>query len=64
MKVTVIPIVIGALGTVPKGLVSGLDKLKIGGRIETIQSAALLRSTGILRRVVETRGDLLSLGFQ
>ena len=28
---TVIPIVIGALGTIPKGLVKGLEELEIGG---------------------------------
>ena len=32
MKVTVIPIVIGALGTIPKGFVRGLEELEIGGR--------------------------------
>ena len=31
MKVTVIPIVVGALGTVTKGLVQGLEDLKITG---------------------------------
>ena len=54
MKVTVIPIVIGALGTIPKGLVKGLKELEIEGRAETIQTTALLRSTRILRRVLET----------
>ena len=63
MKVTVIPIVIGALGTVTKGLVRGLEEFKITGRVETIQTTALLRSTRILRRVLETWGDLLSLKF-
>ena len=29
MKVTVIPIVIGALGTIPKGLVKRLEELEI-----------------------------------
>ena len=29
MKVTVIPIVVGALGTIPKELVKGLEDLKI-----------------------------------
>ena len=61
MKVTVIPIVIGALGTVTKGLIQGLKDLEIRGRVETIQTTALLRSARILRRVLETRGDLLSL---
>ena len=48
MSVTVIPIVIDALGTVPKGLVRGLEELEIGGRIETILTTVLLKSTRIL----------------
>ena len=54
MRVKVVPIVIGALGTVPKGLERSLDELEIRGRIETIQTTALLRSARILRRVLET----------
>ena len=50
MKVIIIPIVIGALGTVIKGLVQGLEYLGITGRMETIQTTALLRSARILRR--------------
>ena len=42
MKVTIIPIVIGTFGTVTKGLLKGLEDLEIGGRVETIQTAALL----------------------
>ena len=61
MGVTVITIVIGALRMVPKGLERGLKGLKIGGKIETIQTTALLRSARILRRVLETGEDLLSL---
>ena len=30
MKVTIIPIVIGAVGTVTKGLLKGLEDLKVG----------------------------------
>ena len=44
MKVTIIPIVIGAFGTVTKGLLKGLDDFKVGGRVETNQTAALLRT--------------------
>ena len=40
MQVTIIPIVIGALGTVNKGLLKGLEDLEIGGRVETIQKTA------------------------
>ena len=54
MKVMIIPIVIGALCTVTKGLVQGLKGLEIRGRVETIQTTALLRSDRILRRVLET----------
>ena len=32
MQVTVIPIVIGAFGTVTKGLLKCLDDLEVGGR--------------------------------
>ena len=49
-----IPSVVGALGTVPKGLESGLENLEIRGRIDTIQNTALLQSARILRRVLET----------
>ena len=42
-KVTVIPIVIGALGAIPKRLVKGLVTLEIGRGAETIQTSALLR---------------------
>ena len=37
---------------------------KVGGRVETIQTIALLRKARILRRVLETWGDLLSLKLQ
>ena len=52
--VTVILIVIGALGTVTKGLLKGLEDLEIRGQVETILTTVLLRSTRILRRVLET----------
>ena len=54
MKVTIIPIVIGALGTVTKGPLKELEDLEAGGRVETIQTTALMRTARILRRVLET----------
>ena len=36
-ELTIVPIVIGALGTVTKGLLKGLENLEVGGRVETIQ---------------------------
>ena len=59
MKVTIVAIVI-ALGTVIEGSVRGLENLEITGRVDTIQTTALLRSAGILRRVQEI-WDLLLL---
>ena len=41
MQVTIIPIVIGAFGTVTKGLLKGLEDLEVGERMETIQTTAL-----------------------
>ena len=61
MKVTIIPIVIGAFCTVTKGLLKGVEDLEVGGLMETIQTTTLLRTDTILRRVLETWGDLLSL---
>ena len=52
------PIVIGA-----KGL-KGLEDLQVCGRVETIQTTALLKTARILRRVLETLGNLLSLNIQ
>ena len=54
MNVTIIPIVIGAFGTVTKGLLKGLEDLEVGGRVETIQTTALLKMARILRRFLET----------
>ena len=64
MKVTIVPIVIGALGTITKELLKGLEDLEIGGRTGTIQTTALLRMARILWQVLETWGDLLSLKLQ
>ena len=46
LKVTVIPIVIGALGS--------LEELEIERQVETIQTAALLRLARIRSRILET----------
>ena len=54
MKVTIIPIVISAFGTVTKGLLKGLGDLEVGERVETIQTTTLLRMARILRGVLET----------
>ena len=61
---TLIPIVICAFGIVTKGLLKGLEDLEIGRRVASIQTTALLRTARILRRALETWGDLLSLKLQ
>ena len=53
MKVMVIPIVIGVLGTIPKGLINRLKDLEIREQGETIQTTAFLRLARILRRVLK-----------
>ena len=64
MQVTIIPIVIDAFGTVTKGLLKGLGDFEVGGWVETIQTTRLFRTARILRRVLVTWGDLLSLKLQ
>ena len=63
INVTVMPIVIGTLDTVTKGLIKALVDLEIRGWVKTVQTTVLLRSVRILRRVLETWRDLLSLKF-
>ena len=64
MKVTIIPIVIGAFGTVTKGLVKGLEDLEVGSwrpsgdhpndsMIENAQN--IEKSLGDLRRLAVTQ---------
>ena len=64
MKVTIVPIVIGAFCTITKGLLKGLEDLEVGGQVETMQMTALLRTARIRRRALETWGDLLLLKLQ
>ena len=54
MKVTITLIVIGTLGTDTKGLVQRQEGIEITGRVEIIQTTALLKSARKLRRVLET----------
>ena len=65
MKVTVVPIVIGAFGTVTKVLLKGLEDLEIGDRVETISNNSIIenckntgKSTGDLRRLAVTQSPV------
>ena len=53
MEAKAVPIVIGALGTVTRGLIQGHEELKLKGQVATIQTTTLLRSAKILRRVIK-----------
>ena len=62
MKVTIVPIVISAFGTITKGLLKGLEDLEVGGRAETIQNDRIAEngqnpetSPGDLRRLAVTQ---------
>ena len=50
MKITMVPVVIGALGTTPLEHVKGLENLEIREQVETIQTTG---SLGSVRIVVE-----------
>ena len=54
MKVTIVPIVIGPLGTITKVLLKGLEGLQVGGLVETIRMIPLLRTARTPRRVLDT----------
>ena len=61
MKVTIIPIVIGAFGTVTKGLLKGLEDLEVGDHpnnsiIENAQNTE--KSPGDLRRHAVTQSPV------
>ena len=62
--VIVMPIEVSAPGTVSKGQEKRLGKLDLRGRIRTIQTTVMLRSSRICRRVLETGGELLLLRLQ
>ena len=62
MKVTIVPLVISALGTINKGLLKGLEDLDVGRRVETIQTTTYAEngqnpetSPGDLRRLAVTQ---------
>ena len=49
-----VPVVFGALGTVPKELPSYLALLDINLSLEVLQKSAILGTARILRKVLET----------
>ena len=53
MNVTSIPSVIGAVGTIPDGLVKRQEVLEFGGWASAMNTKEMLRSARILRKVLE-----------
>ena len=52
-RTKVVPVVVGALGSVSKKLADHLEQLGIKSRTRTVQKSALLGSTHILRKMLE-----------
>ena len=52
-RTKVVPVVVGALGSVSKKLAGHLEQIRIKNRTRTMQTSALLGSAHILRKVLE-----------
>ena len=63
-QIIIILIIIIIFANFPLFFFFGLEDLEVGGRVETIQTTALLKTARILGRVLATWGDLLSLNLQ
>ena len=61
-SVNVIPVVVGALGTIPKKLEVSLEKGGIEVSVGLLQKVALLGTAGILRRVFGEEAGVQSEG--
>ena len=53
VKTEIVPVVIGALGSMPKDLKHWLEVLEIKPRINDMQKSVILQSARILRKVLE-----------
>ena len=49
---------------IPKYLVNGLELMEVSECVETIQTASLIIFASILRRIINTRGELISIRIQ
>ena len=68
MRTKVVPLVVGALGSIPLRLDDNLRTIEVGIPVELIQRCALLASARILLRVLEMKRKeenkpKVSLGF-
>ena len=51
----IVPIIIGALGSMPNDLECNLKKLDVSYNVETLQKSVLLGTTNILRKVLSIK---------
>ena len=51
----IVPIIIGALGSIPNDLKCNLKKLDISYNVETLQKSVLLGTANILRKVLSIK---------
>ena len=55
-EVLVVPVIIGALGTLPKGIRTWLNVIDMGEELDLLQRTCILGSPHILRRVLGMPG--------
>ena len=60
MKTVVIPVVVGALGTIKKGMVENIKKVSERAAVTEIQKICMLGSTRILRKVLSVWTEWLT----
>ena len=53
VKVEIVPLVVGALGVVSKDLVKWLKRLDVGDIVGELQTAAVIGTVAILRKVLD-----------
>ena len=53
LKISIVPVVIGALVTIPKSLGKHLNELNMEVNISQMQTTALLNSARIIKKVLE-----------
>ena len=53
MKVSIIPVIVEALGTTPKNICKGMEDIGIKTRILELQKTTINHSAKILRKVLE-----------
>ena len=53
MNVSIIPVIVGALGTTPKNICKRMEDIEIKIRILELQKTTIIHSARILRKVLE-----------